>query len=232
MKSTEKAYEVVISYIKKKIMNGDLVVGEKLPPEREIAEQLQVSRNSVREAIRIMDMTGIISSQQGSGNYITCDFQKSMVETFTMMFALDKITFSQLSHVRRALEIQAFSLATKYASEEEIVQMETYVNELDMADNDDEHNAQLDKNIHYLLAKASRNILIIDILEALSAVVDIFIRNMRTEILNTEERKGALNECHHLFVEALRERDLNKGIDAMNAHFDMIDAVLKEEKLS
>ena len=212
-------------------MNGDLVVGEKLPPEREIAEHLQVSRNSVREAIRIMDMTGIISSQQGSGNYITCDFQKSMVETLSMMFAMDKITFHHISHVRRALEIQAFSLAVKYAAEEEIAQIEAYVDELDSNESDDEHNAQLDKNIHYALAKASRNVLIIDILEALSAVVDTFIRNMRTEILNAEERKGALNECHHQFVDALRERDLEKGIAAMTAHFDMIDAVLKEEIL-
>ena len=64
MRSTEKTYEIVIAYVKKMIMNRDLLVGEKLPPEREIAEHLQVSRNSVREAIRIMDMTGIISSQQ------------------------------------------------------------------------------------------------------------------------------------------------------------------------
>lgn len=231
MRSTEKTYEIVIAYVKKMIMNRDLLVGEKLPPEREIAEHLQVSRNSVREAIRIMDMTGIISSQQGSGNYITCDFQKSMVETMSMMFAMDKITPNHISQVRRALEIQAFSLAVKYATEEEITQIETYVNELDAADNDDEHNAQLDKNIHYTLAKLSRNVLVIDILESLSAVVDIFIRNMRTEILNTEERKGGLNECHYRLVDALRERDVNKGIDAMNLHFDMIDAVLKEEKL-
>ena len=54
---------------------------------------------------------------------------------------------------------------------------------------------------------------------------------MRTEILNTEERKGGLNECHYRLVDALRERDVNKGIDAMNLHFDMIDAVLKEENL-
>ena len=115
MRSTEKTYEIVIAYVKKMIMNRDLLVGEKLPPEREIAEHLQVSRNSVREAIRIMDMTGIISSQQGSGNYITCDFQKSMVETMSMMFAMDKITPSHISQVRRALEIQAFSMAVKYA---------------------------------------------------------------------------------------------------------------------
>ena len=84
MERQQKAYKGVIDYFKKKILDGELRPGEKLPPERDIAERLNVSRNSVREAIRIMDMTGVISSQQGSGNYITCEFQKSLAETMTM----------------------------------------------------------------------------------------------------------------------------------------------------
>ena len=62
MERQQKAYKGVIDYFKKKIMDGELRPGEKLPPERDIAERLNVSRNSVREAIRIMDMTGVISS--------------------------------------------------------------------------------------------------------------------------------------------------------------------------
>lgn len=58
MERQQKAYKGVIDYFKKKIMDGELRPGEKLPPERDIAERLNVSRNSVREAIRIMDMTG------------------------------------------------------------------------------------------------------------------------------------------------------------------------------
>ena len=56
MERQQKAYKGVIDYFKKKIMDGELRPGEKLPPERDIAERLNVSRNSVREAIRIMDM--------------------------------------------------------------------------------------------------------------------------------------------------------------------------------
>ena len=101
MERQQKAYKGVIDYFKKKIMDGELRPGEKLPPERDIAERLNVSRNSVREAIRIMDMTGVISSQQGSGNYITCEFQKSLAETMTMMFAMDQIDYKQISQIRR-----------------------------------------------------------------------------------------------------------------------------------
>ena len=99
MERQQKAYKGVIDYFKKKIMDGELRPGEKLPPERDIAERLNVSRNSVREAIRIMDMTGVISSQQGSGNYITCEFQKSLAETMTMMSFLSSFFISSMCAV-------------------------------------------------------------------------------------------------------------------------------------
>jgi len=152
MERQQKAYKGVIDYFKKKIMDGELRPGEKLPPERDIAERLNVSRNSVREAIRIMDMTGVISSQQGSGNYITCEFQKSLAETMTMMFAMDQIDYKQISQIRQALECLAFSLAIEHASYEQIKEMESLVKELDKS-TDDVKNAALDKKLHFMLAQ-------------------------------------------------------------------------------
>ena len=62
MERQQKAYKGVIDYFKKKIMDGELRPGEKLPPERDIAERLNVSRNSVREAIRIMDRSDLFTA--------------------------------------------------------------------------------------------------------------------------------------------------------------------------
>lgn len=92
---------------------------------------LEVSRNSVREALRIMDMTGVISSQQGSGNYITCEFQKSIAETMGMMFAMSQINYQQISQIRYALEQQAFALAIEQASESQMEALEELVKRLD-----------------------------------------------------------------------------------------------------
>ena len=230
MERQQKAYKGVIDYFKKKIMDGELRPGEKLPPERDIAERLNVSRNSVREAIRIMDMTGVISSQQGSGNYITCEFQKSLAETMTMMFAMDQIDYKQISQIRRALECLAFSLAIEHASEEQIKEMESLVKELDKS-TDDVKNAALDKKLHFMLAQSSGNILVLDFLEACSGVIDSFIHDMRAAILRTEERKKLLNECHKKLIEALKEKDETKGQEALKRHFILINEIL-EEKLN
>lgn len=70
------------------------------------------------------------------------------------------------------------------------------------------------------------NQLLIDILEACSGVFDILIEDMRYGILKNENRKTELNECHRHLVDALREGDREKGLQALKWHFEMIDEVL------
>lgn len=229
MEKQEKAYKGVIEYFKNRIMAGELRPGEKLPPEREIAQMLEVSRNSVREALRIMDMMGVISSQQGSGNYITCEFQKSIAETMGMMFAMSQINYQQISQIRYALEQQAFALAIEQASESQMETLEELVKRLDRS-MDEQENARIDKQIHFTLAQASGNVLLLNILEACSGVIDTFIRNMRTEILRTKEAKEALNLCHRQIAEALRNKDNAAGKDALDRHFRMIDKILEKNE--
>ena len=139
----QKTYGIVVDYFKKKILTGDLKPGEKLPPEQEIAEELGVSRNSVREAIRFMDMTGVISSQQGSVIISPAISKSSLEETMGMMFAMDQIDYIQISQIRYSLERLAFT-ALDHASEEEIKLMEDCVNKLDKS-TDASVNNELDK---------------------------------------------------------------------------------------
>ena len=220
MERQQKAYKGVIDYFKKKILDGELRPGEKLPPERDIADRLNVSRNSVREAIR---------TQLGSGNINTFEFQKILAETMTMMFAMDQIDYRQISQIRQALECLAFSLAIENATDGQIEDMENAVKELDRSQ-DDVMNAALDKKLHYSLAQASGNILVQDFLEACSGVIDSFIHDMRAEILRTEERKNLLNECQKKLIEGLKEKNKAKGLEALEHHFTLINEILEERE--
>jgi len=228
MEKTKKAYEIVMDHIKNQILDQELMIGQTLPPERELSEQLGVSRNSVREALKILSVVGVISSKQGAGNYVSCDFQGYLVDTLSMMFMLDQLDYDQINQIRLGLEMQAYVLAVKYAGNDEILQMQEYVRRLDQSTDDDE-KTMLDKKIHFAIAKASRNILILNILNALSEVMDIFISDMRREILQTEKRKGMLQEAHKQMVECLLKRDVVNGQKAMADHFDMIDKIIHKE---
>lgn len=220
-----RTYETVISFFTDAIIAGKLKVGEKLPPEREIAEHLGVSRNSVREAIRFMDMTGVISSQQGSGNYITCDFEKSMTQSLAMMFALNQTDSRQINQLRWGLETRAAILVVEHASDQEIEDIIQCVENLENSQ-DETLNIGLDKQIHYTMAKASRNVLIISILNALSTVIDTFIKDLRYEIVRTEGRKALLSEAHRAIARGLQLRDRDQVEKAMNMHFGFLEMIL------
>ena len=94
---------------------------------------------------------------------------------------------------------------------------------------DNEEKTMYDKKIHYAIAKASGNVLIVSILDALSEVMDIFIFEMRREILRTEKRKGMLQEAHKQIVECLLKRDVVNGQKALMKHFEMIDNIIHKE---
>ena len=225
MEKTKKAYEIVIDNIKEQIMNQELVLGQGLPPEREISEKLGVSRISVREALKILTVMGVVSSRQGAGNYISGNFKGYMVDALSMMFMLDQLDYDQINQIRIGLEMQAYALAVRNA---DIIELQEYVNALDQS-TDDEEKTIYDKKIHYAIAKASGNVLIVNILDALSEVMDIFIFEMRREILRTEKRKGMLQEAHKQIVECLLKRDVVNGQKALMKHFDMIDNIIHKE---
>lgn len=95
----KRTYDSVIRFIKSEITAGRLKPGKKLPPEREMAERLRISRTSIREALRTMEVLGVIESVQGAGNFISVNFEKSMTEALSMMFLLRQTDGRQLSDI-------------------------------------------------------------------------------------------------------------------------------------
>ncbi len=223
-----KSYTKVIEYIKKQIREGSLEIGGKLPAERELSEMLGISRNSVREAIRTLDNMGVITSQQGAGNYLTGNFESNLVESMSMMFLLNRIDYRQISQLRRALEMQAVMLAIDNITEKETDQLKRIVSRLENVK--EESNVILDKQLHYNIALASRNVLIIDILQALSELVDQFIADLRREIISTESSGLRLREAHNQMVMSIVTKDKQLAYEAINKHFGIIDEKLQQNE--
>jgi len=112
---SQRAYVRVIDYIKQEIRLGHLAIGSRLPPERTLAETLNVSRNSVREALHILEVMGITVSTQGAGHFIAGNFETSLAETMSIMFLLNRLTVEQVSQLRYALEAHR-RLGKKFAA--------------------------------------------------------------------------------------------------------------------
>lgn len=214
----EKSYEKVVDFIQEQILDGIYSTGDRLPSEREMAQQLNVSRTSVREGLRILEQMGALSCQQGSGNYITGDFENTLIRVMTLMFAVEGTTYREISEFRFALESQALSLATLHATREQIEEMEFHMSMLETSD-DENMRSRHDKKIHYLMVEASHNNYLIVNFLALTQVMDKYVKDMRVRILKDEENREGLMKTHRDIIEAIRNKDVRLGHDALDRHF-------------
>lgn len=220
---TNRAYEVVIEAIKEKIKNGELKKGEKLRPEREIAEDLGVSRASVREALRALDVIGLIESRQGAGNYIKETFEESLIQPLSVMFLLEQNDLTEINEFRSILESQAAVLAAERIDEEDIEKLQVLINE--MGETSDEiKNAQIDRELHYIIDNASKNRVISSILIVISELIDESIKGTRSELTKLDATNSKkLLEIHRELVDAMKNRDKKKAFEAMKKHREIIE---------
>lgn len=175
----------------------------------------------MREGLGILERMGAISSQQGAGNFISDNFEKTLIEVMTLMFILEEGTFREISEFRYALETQALALAMEHISKKQLVDIEYYMSMLEKTPEED-MKAYYDKKIHYTITAASGNRFIIDNLQALTAVMDVFIKDMRAKILSDGSNSEGLMAAHRKMVEALREKNMEKGMQALKVHFEYI----------
>lgn len=224
--NSKKTYEAIIDSIKTDIMNGKIKPGQKLAPERELAKKFNVSRTSIREALRTLEILGVIKSVQGSGNYITGDVEKSLIESMSMMFLLQQIDSLEFYQFREALELKAAMLAVQNIDDEKIMKLEKLVSE--MAQSEDEATrSALDKQLHDTIAAASNNSMIMQILDILSEVITQDIQQRRSEILSDPDNIKRLQKIHEEMVYGMKQRDSQMTYAAFTKHFDLIAEYLR-----
>lgn len=221
IKST-RVYEQVVEQIKQMIIEGTLKKGDKLPTERDLAEQLKVSRTSVREALRALEVVGLVESRQGAGNYIRESFENSLFEPMSMMFLLEKGTPLEILEFRKVLEVEAAVLAAARIEKEEIEVLGILLDKMKACD-DEDRSITLDKEFHYTIAKASKNLLIINILQVISQLIDEFIKDSRKKILRFEDNSVKLKVQHEALYNALKNKDVEEALRAINDHFKLIE---------
>lgn len=224
--TSKKTYESIIESIKSDIIAGKLCSGEKLPPERELAKQFGVSRTSIREALRTLEILGVIESIQGSGNFITGNYKKSLIGSMSMMLLLQQIDSLQISQLREALETKAALLAVENITEEQIKYLEDIVKEMSITV-DENRNVALDKELHYTIAAASKNSIIIQFLSILSELINIYIKDRRKEILSDSRNASRLQKIHEQIVYGIRNKDSQATYKAILDHFSIIAENIK-----
>jgi GntR family transcriptional regulator, transcriptional repressor for pyruvate dehydrogenase complex len=169
---TRRAFEEVIAQVAERIRYGDLRVGDRLPGERVLADQMGVSRPTIREAIRLLAEAGIVDVQAGPGGGL---FVKSDFVPFSLVPTGIDLRASEIASVleaRRMLEPRVAQLAAIRAGEEDFAAMAETIEQqrklaADFRESEQERAYQLDVQFHRLLARATRNPTVIRLMNEL-----------------------------------------------------------------
>lgn len=216
----KREYSKVITYVKERIARGELHSGDKLPTERELADILSLGRYTIREALRIMNALGMIESRQGSGNYLVTNLETNFTESMELMLLMKEIDYSQISSLRRAIELYAYGCALRNLSGSRLKELAEITE--GMKQSTGKEKAGLDKRFHDLIIAGSENALIISIMGSLSNVCSNLIEKVVAG--SSPETERIFMETHENILKGLVNKDLFLGTQAINLHYDLIDS--------
>ena len=237
----ERTFEKVSTRIKRLIFDGVLKPGDRLPAETELAHQFNVSRQTIREALRILELSGFITVQKGGngGPLIRTTILNTINDLFLDAFQLEKVTTEELTLARFEIERVVMNYAIDRADDADIQRLQDNVRR---ARKKIENNlAAVDENIefHNLLAEASKNHVFVMVVGSITAVVRDHTSRL-TASLEGQDPAGAYMESvlksktavdiHEKILEAITARDRKKAKHLMESHLQEVGHRLESLK--
>lgn len=210
--------EEIIGRIKSLLAEGKLKPGSKLPPERELAQMLNVGRPAIRQALKALAALGIIDSRVGQGTFVNESTEQLLAVPMDFMMLLNPITIRELFEVRKALDVELAGLAVDRATEEDIARIEVILKAQQENLTDAEAFLNLDLEFHRAIADAARNVLFMAILGNLSRLMV----ESRRELLRTEHDVSLSLEDHQRIFKAIVERNRSGACEAMLRHIERV----------
>ncbi len=215
----------VVTEICRLIRQGVYKAGDQMPPERELAEQLQVSRPSLREALRVLELTGIVESRHGGGTFILDMFPAGVVSPLSILLEATGDAVGDLWEMRIIFEPAIAARAAVRADPESIANLSRLVEQLhDAATNDvsDDVAIQIDRDFHSALAAASGNQVAVRVL----ALIGELLMEGRRHFITSDARRQLAYLAHRRILEAVDSRDPGAARMAMMQHLEEIEAFI------
>ena len=214
-----RVYEDIVQQFHSLIRQGVLQHGARLPSERMLAEQFKVSRSSVREAIRSLELQGLVVCRRGSGTFINTEAIESVVALLASTLSTGSETLKEIFEVRHLLEPQIAAVAAARADPEEVQRMADILEEQQQQIEQGETGVDADTAFHFALASATHNSALVKVV---SAVGDI-LRLSRDQSLQEPGRAKRSLASHHQILEKVRAGDAEAARKAMEYHLTSVE---------
>lgn len=221
-----KLYQQAAAAIAGLIQRGDYRPGQRIPSERELAEEHKVSRPTIREALIALEVTGLIRSRHGSGIFVVDD-----PPTDALSLSLDIGAF-ELTEARRLFEGETAALAALSIGDEELARLEALIADMDRENQEKVSGEHADRAFHLVIARATGNSAIVGVIESLWDAR--YSSRLCAEMLERARNVGVQPRIdeHLVILEALRRRDPAAARTAMRDHLArVIDGLLQATEI-
>lgn len=197
------------------LLNDGLVKpGDRLPPERELAVRLGVGRTTLREALKLLTLSGLLDARRGSGTFVRDDYSSFVANQMRWPALLRAQDVDQIFEVREALEVKAASLAAQRVTQEDIERIAVYRELESIDERDTERATDIDLAFHLAIADASHNPLLSQLMKSLHDLLRQYIE-LSNELSN--DLKSTLKE-HGPIYAAIVAKDPQAAARAMASH--------------
>lgn len=224
---TQRTFEVVCDQIRERIARGDLKQGDRLPGEKDMAEQFGVSRSAVREALRTLESAGLVQVTTGihGGFFIHSGNPSGMAQTVQDMLSLKQLSIAHVTEARIELMAVAIRLACERATAEELDEIEADIehHETLFQQGGGSRNTQSVIRFYQLIAKATHNEVLVMMVDALSEII-------RKLLLQVDPRpREDIMTVRRKVLAHMRARNAQAACNAMTQHLRLVNDYLESE---
>lgn len=223
-----KISEEIVDQIKGAILEGKLRPGDKIPPERELINQLGVSRISIREALKTLESMGFIDIRQGNGSFVRSVVTDRVKDPLNIMIRENVEKFFELAEVRKELEAWSAYHAAQRATESEIEALGRNTREMEKYFREEKTPPpKVDADFHLTISQSSHNTihshLVFTIYDVFSEYFTFLIEN----ICFNRKFYQAIYDQHVNIYKAISERNAVESREKILEHLNFVEAELK-----
>lgn len=221
-------YDNVIDQLSDLIMRGSYHQGDQLPPERQMAEELGVSRNTLREALKALGLMGVLEVKHGGGYFVSDDLNASIIESSLRFMSTEKVEdIRDLFTTRRIIEVENAALAAMNATPELIATLGHDTDGMQANIDDTEVASSHDTDYHYRIAKASGNRMLLAISKTLR--FPLFKMMLKATYIGDLIQHSV--QHHREITKAIADKNPDLARSLMNEHILTVEHAMLEEAL-
>ncbi len=232
MAQAQGRVEEVMRLLEKALLEGTLPPGSRLPSERVLAEQYEVSRNTVREAVQRLAARGLVRSRPGAGVYVTDQLRTGIASPWGQLVADHPALRDDILEFRRVLEGATAYFAAMRANEEDVARIGGLMDQLEQARHDEDMAAEAsaDAKLHEAIALASHNSMFLHLHAGIIGMLREHITLNGTGMRRQDDQVSQdLLQQHRVVCEAIRGHRPEEARTAMQSHIDYVRSQVARE---